>query len=248
MLLPLYPAGIPSEAFYRETIGGWLDAAERVKECGRCPPEGGACDGRGNAWGEGRVIVKTLDEGIGAGSCSKWPGYVTARLLASANVPLPLRQPRPIEAIRGYEKTIRPVFEEATRSKKSAWFFVTGGDARAHRYACVSLAYELGSLVYNRAFWYDWAERVAVGLRAHMNSDAETDLRHKLRSVHVLAIDHVNPSGWKDWFREAMDEILSERSDRPTIIASSKSAEELAAMLPVSAPLIESAVEVNLES
>lgn len=244
-LLPLFPGGLGPSEFFRESLDGWLDAAERMKQCARCPTEGGACDNTQLAWPDGHVIAPDAEKGIRVEPCKKWKGYGVWKALGAGNVPAPFRTLTALSDLPDYAH-IAPALNEARRSGASAWYFVTGGDARQHRHALVTLAYELGVTIYRRSFWYDWSARVAVGLREHMNDDDNTDLRHKLRTVPVLALDNLNPTGWKQWFIDAMDEILYTRAGKTTILASSKSPSELAEMLPLTGTLLESAVEVRL--
>jgi len=243
--LPLFPAGLGQSEFFGESLDGWLDAAERARQCAHCPPYGGACDNSQNAWPDGHVIVPDSAKGIRSEPCKKWQGYVVWRALGAGNVPEPFRTVAPLSDLPDYAR-IEAGLDEARRSGASVWYFVTGGDAREHRHALVTLAYELGVTIYKRGFWYDWSARVAVGLREHMTDDDNLDLRHKLRSAPVLALDNVNPTGWKPWFVEAMDEILYARAGRTTILASSKSVAELTKQLPLTGALLESAIEVRL--
>lgn len=244
-LLPLFPAGLPPSEFFGESLGGWLDAAERQKQCARCPTHGGACDNSQNAWPDGEVIVRDPDKGIRSAPCPKWPGYLVWRQLGAGNVPEPFRALAPIASLPDHDR-ILPALEAARRSGEKHWYFVTGGDARSHRHALIALAYELGVKIYKRGFWFDWSKRVAVGLREHMNDDDTLDLRHKLRTVPVLALDNVNPTEWKPWFVEAMDEMLYARASAATILASSKSVMELAEMFPLTGTLLGGAIEVRL--
>jgi hypothetical protein len=158
-----------------------------------------------------------------------------------------LRAPGAAHALPGYAEHLAPALSEARRAGTADWYFVTGGDAREHRKVLVTLGYELGVVIYGKRFWYDWSARIAVALRDHMNNqDDSVDLRHLLRTVPVLAVDHVNPTSWKPWFIEALDEVLYARSGRATVLASSKSARDLSELLPLTGPLIEAAIEVRL--
>jgi hypothetical protein len=244
-LLPLFPGGLAPSEFFGESLDGWLDAAERAKQCARCPPEGGACENSQNAWPDGEIIVPDEQKGIRSEPCKKWQAFVVWRTLGAGNVPEPFRTLTPLSELPDMQH-VEPRLAEARRSGVRDWYFVTGGDARAHRHALVTLAYELGINIYKKGFWYDWSARVAVGLREHMNDGDELDLRHKLRTVPVLALDNVNPTAWKPWFIEAIDEILYARAGRATIIASSKSVAELAEKLPLTCAVLESAIEVRL--
>jgi len=244
-LLPLYPAGPSESEFFAESLDGWLDAAARARQCGKCPPEGGACDESHNAWDDGRIIVADPERGIRGAPCPKWERWLVWKMLAGANVPEILRAARPVQTLPCYEAALAGPLAAARSHGQKHWYFVTGGDARAHRHALVTLMMELGA-VHGRNFWYDWSARIAVALRDHMNDDAAFDLRHKLRTVPILAIDHLNPTDWKPWFLEAMDEILFAREGKVTLVASSRSVLDLQAAFPLSGMVIEQAVRVEV--
>ena len=244
--MPLYPAGPSESEFFGESLDGWLDGAVRTRQCAKCPPFGGACDGSQNAWPDGQIIVADPVRGIRGAPCEKWSAWQTWKLLGAANVPEVLREVRPVHELGGFEAVLAQPFADARTWGAKHWYFVTGGDARQHRHALVSLLVELGVVIYQKSFWYDWAERIAVGLRDHMNDDDSLDLRHKLRVVPVLAIDHINPTGWKPWFTEAMDEILFAREGKVTILGSSRSVLDLQAALPLSGEVIERAIRVSV--
>lgn len=168
------------------------------------------------------------------------------KLLGAANVPEVLRELHSVQDLDCYERVLAQPLENARAWGAKDWYFVTGGDARRHRRALVTLLVELGVVIHQKSFWYDWAARIAVGLRDHMNDEDSVDLRHKLRTVPVLAIDHVNPAGWKPWFAEAMDEILYARAGKVTILGSSRSVLALQEALPLAGDVIADAVLVEI--
>ncbi|HEX9640972.1 MAG TPA: hypothetical protein VGB13_06640 [Candidatus Krumholzibacteria bacterium] len=245
-LLPLYPAGPSESEFFGESLDGWRDGAVRARQCGKCPPHGGACAGSQNAWADGQMIVRDAERGIRGVECEKWQPWLVWKLLGAANVPETARVVCPARELGCYESALVGPFDEARQWGGKHWYFVTGGDAREHRHVLVALLVELGVVIYQKSFWYDWTARIAFGLRQHMNDDDSLDLRHKLRTVPVLAIDHVNPASWKPWFTEAMDEILFAREGKVTILGSSRSVLDLQAALPLSGEVLERAVRVTV--
>lgn len=240
LLLPLFPAGISRELFESDTPVFWEDAAARIKQCARCPSYGGACAGGNLAWPEGEVISKDEQKGLRGDACAKWKTWLVRSRLMSSNVPAHLATP-----LGHAPEAFSNVMRESSRTREPRWFFVTGGDPRRHAAAVVPMLYELSEL-HRRTSWFEVSAGAFSKAIDNRKDPSSPDPFDRLRTAHVLAFVIITPERWKDWFVEAMDEVLSSRHSKTTIIAYAKSSAELSERLPLTSMLLTNATELAL--
>lgn len=193
-------------------------------------------------WPDGHHIVPDPVKGIRSEFCLKWPTWVIRERLIRFNVPPHLTEPD----FALVPERVQQEFSYTRRDRLPRWYYITGGDPRRHESLLVPMLYDLAEIM-GRTCWFDVTASVFRKSLEYQRNTELSDPLDRIRDTHTLALNIVNPTVWKDWFQDGMDEALYSRSGKTTVIAHAKSAEELGKILPLSAGLLQDAIQVELQ-
>lgn len=224
------------ETLLAETSAFWASASARIKSCGRCPEEGGACAGSKSAIEDG-VIVEASRGAPSLRHCAKWDRHLYRQKLFAANVPRHLAGTRLDSLILGERaREVIDGYVAKARSRPSTigWLVVTGGAPQRRAELLVALMHEVAHARRGGTAWFDWCPRLAVVSRVYLDDRSGEDPRQRHRQTGVLALDFVDPTRWQPWFTDSVDELLYARAGRPTLLGTGLPIEQLAAALPLS--------------
>lgn len=243
-----FPQVITVEMLLRDTRAAWTSASDRIGQCTRCPPYGGACAGDISVMREGMTASLGDDGQLKQTPCPRWKQWVERQRLLDSGLPEALL-PHAIEHVLSeftYKRTGKWKNRDAllswiyaTRDPKfGRWLLLTGDNHMLRTRVLAAVTRELVRGHRNQNIHYAWAPGLAVRMREFLDKASPDNPFAKCEAAEYLAMDFVdpNPKGrapWADWFSDRVQNMFFSRLSKPTVIASPRSVETLRESLPM---------------
>jgi len=234
-LAAVVPPGLDPEAFAdgcSETE--FAEARERLAECARCPPHGGACDtrrltlmerGERPAWDRERKPTA----GLVWSRCERWAEHELREMLGRADVPAPMRGCRfasfaPSTAAQ--ESALRACSTYAERYPELKNLILRGDVGLGKTHLSIAVLAELMSKRKVRSGLFVHTGKFFQLLRRDSGSE---ELLDRAMHVDMLVFDDVGKQRVSPWVREQTDIVINERwvSGRATIFTTNTDGAQL---------------------
>ena len=236
-LVPLVATSCPPDlsetALAADPEAWYLDSEQRLKLCGHCPPDGGACAmDIGSAVKVGRKPTWVGDR-LQAAPCDRWREYLVRQRLVTSNVPEYFLDSkftsfsRPLEK---YELEKLTAFVVDSARSRAGFMFLTGGHGSGKTRLGVAVLRMIVRSAPRALLWYTNMTAIAGAMRQRYDEiEPFGDHFGNAREADVTVVDNLDVHA-ATWVQERLEALLRERwlRKRSTLVCTRASVDEVA--------------------
>jgi len=244
------PKNLAEEDITAETTAFWEDAEKRIAACKRCPPHGGACEGQLLCIADG-LLLKWKKKRLVTAKCVRWREHqIRQRLIDSGVPPAAAHYQIDVNDLDELEhKVVGFVLNAYNPQHDGASTMVLHGSSQTGKTSLAISALREFKLRQDRPVWYVTCDKLKRDLKTSYEYSEEEDPLDRLSSYHLVVIDNLDMKRHaKDWFREALQDVLMTRMSEKlyTMLVSSHDERELQRHFPQVASEFGNAAYVEL--
>lgn len=245
------PKNLAEEDITAETTAFWEDAEKRIAACKRCPPHGGACEGQLLCIADG-LLLKWKEKRLVTAKCVRWREHQIRQRLIDSGVP-PASAHYQLEDLEEYDEATHLVLGFVLNAYNpqhdGASTMVLHGSSQTGKTSLAISALREFKLRQDRPVWYVTCDKLKRDLKTSYEYAEEEDPLERLLSYPLVVIDNLDMNRHsKDWFREALQDVLMTRMSEKlyTVLVSSHDERELQRQFPQVASELGNAAYVGL--